>query len=563
MMHDLRQIDESSIITVTETTAEKLKRKELGTYYTPDDLARILTEWAIQKPTDTLLDPSYGGCAFLMAGLCTLKQQGRQKPGRQIFGVDIDPHAKSFLSDLLKDGARKDQFVEGNFLHANENTFQKRKFSCIVGNPPYINYHDITEKDAELARLIVDKFNLNVNKQASLWAYFLIHSLNFIEDGGRLAMILPCSILRANYSGKIREILSQHFQLVQFICIAERFFDKTQEQGVVLMCDGYQSQAQPPSANITISEVKIREDVRKVLSSITHTRKFLSSDNLYEGLISESTLDLLASLELREDVIKLGDWVNIRIGTVTGGNDYFIQSPSFWRQKGITPKFLSPVIRKPDQIQSILCNDEHIKSLIKKNEKVQLLSLSEKVTITPSLEIYLNAVPEKVRKAWQCRSREPRSSWYIIPNRENPPAFLQYMSPNWPRLIVNESGATCVNNIHRLNWHNDHPVTDWKRLAIGMYSSLAQLSAELVSRSYGGGVLKIEPSEAKKLTIPIIEIHDEAFFTEINYLIMQKKETEATSLVDNRLLQKQMGLSVDSINKIRSARDLLKKRRAG
>src|SRR2546430_10689129 len=40
-------------------------RKELGQFFTPESVARTLVSWAVQKPSDRLLDPSCGDGEFL------------------------------------------------------------------------------------------------------------------------------------------------------------------------------------------------------------------------------------------------------------------------------------------------------------------------------------------------------------------------------------------------------------------------------------------------------------------------------------------------------------------
>ena len=40
-------------------------RRLFGVYYTPDNLASVLVRWALADKPGPVLDPSYGGCAFL------------------------------------------------------------------------------------------------------------------------------------------------------------------------------------------------------------------------------------------------------------------------------------------------------------------------------------------------------------------------------------------------------------------------------------------------------------------------------------------------------------------
>ena len=52
--------------TFGEQPAVDIKRL-LGAYYTPDALANILAKWALVAERGTVLDPSFGRCAFLSA----------------------------------------------------------------------------------------------------------------------------------------------------------------------------------------------------------------------------------------------------------------------------------------------------------------------------------------------------------------------------------------------------------------------------------------------------------------------------------------------------------------
>src|SRR4051794_8129822 len=65
------------------------------------------------------------------------------------------------------------------------------------------------------------------------------------------------------------------------------------------------------------------------------------------------------------------------------------------------------------------------------------------------------------------------------------------------RLVVNASGTLCTNAVHRISWRQG----SLRGAAVSSWSSFFRLSAELYGRHYGGGVLKLEPSGAKRLPI--------------------------------------------------------------
>ena len=74
-------------------------------------------------------------------------------------------------------------------------------------------------------------------------------------------------------------------------------------------------------------------------------------------------------------------------------------------------------------------------------------------------------------------------------------------------------------------------------ISISLNSTFSQLSAEIEGRSYGSGVLKLEPSEAARIKIilpeNLVKEHVEATFCEVDRLLKQKKLAAATGLADS------------------------------
>ena len=64
-------------------------------------------------------------------------------------------------------------------------------------------------------------------------------------------------------------------------------------------------------------------------------------------------------------------------------------------------------------------------------------------------------------------------------------------------IVLNEAGATCTDTIHRLNCNGDPTL-----LITNTYTYLTGACAEIEGRSYGGGMLALEPTEAERLLVP-------------------------------------------------------------
>ena len=66
-------------------------RKARGAFFTPRPITRFIADWALRSPEDTVLEPSSGDAAFLVAAVDRLKSIGADRP--VVDGVEIHPHS--------------------------------------------------------------------------------------------------------------------------------------------------------------------------------------------------------------------------------------------------------------------------------------------------------------------------------------------------------------------------------------------------------------------------------------------------------------------------------------
>ena len=101
--------------------------------------------------------------------------------------------------------------------------------------------------------------------------------------------------------------------------------------------------------------------------------------------------------------------------------------------------------------------------------------------------------------AYKCRVRQP---WWQVPLVPPADLMLTYMNADTPRLSTNRVGVRHLNSVHGLYLRDEHRAVGRELLSLASLNTLTLLGAETVGRSYGGGMLKLEPREADHLPVP-------------------------------------------------------------
>jgi len=168
-----------------------------------------------------------------------------------------------------------------------------------------------------------------------------------------------------------------------------------------------------------------------------------------------------------------------------------------------------------------------------------------------------------VHKAYKCRVRSP---WWTVPRVAVPDAFFTYMNHDTPRIVTNRASVAYLNSVHGILFARERRQIGMDLLPIASLNSVTLLGAELVGRSYGGGILKLEPKEADRLPVPspqIIEAagHElRALRPQLAKELRQGKLLNVVARID-RVLRSHLQLSTATLTQIRAAREILFNRR--
>ena len=507
-----------------------------------------------------MLDPSFGGLVFLDAARRRLRTLGAadREISKQLFGVDVDDdaHAATALREELE--LPSDALLQGDFF-AFSPARDIPPCQAVVGNPPYIRYQGFNGTAAQ-AHELAAAAGVRLTRLASSWAPFLIHATAFITPGGRLAQVLPAELIHAQYAAGVLEYLRTSFREVSIAIFEERVFPGALKEVVLLFAD---DRADHPGGEVKV--VSARDLAGLDLNSLATDRVVdrgrtgpPNRSKLLSQLLPERTRRVYDRLSHRDDVPRLGGLASVDIGVVTGANDFFTLTVEDAAE--LAPMLMRPAISKAAQVAGArLSRDDHDRVLARGQRG--LLFVANHQTDKDALNT-ANAYLERGRSAgidqrYKCRVRDP---WWALPLPKAgvPDLLLTYCANRHPRLALNEATVLQTNTIHGVTLKNRDLAP---ALAAGFYNSLTLLSAELVGRSYGGGVLKLKPTEAENLLLPPIPSNLGYLLGQVDALVRSKNLADVLDLVDAIVLHAGLGLSLDEIEDLRAGAEQLRTRR--
>ena len=382
-------------------------------------------------------------------------------------------------------------------------------------------------------------------------------------------MVIPAEIGHAAYARPVLKYVVENFGRTTLLTFKERLFpDLSQDTLLLLAEDKTVKSKGSSSGKLFLADLESVADLShtRTAGNLTHAAEVgveaivSGRTTLASYWLSEEARSLYQKLSKSNLTKRLGDFAEVGIGYVTGANQFFHLSKAEAKKRKISPAYLTPAVYRGRALGGLHFSKRDWNKAEKVGEAGYLLDLANKKRLSTSVKTYVEAGERQgVDKAYKCRVRSP---WYAVPHVYQPEGFLTYMSGLRPLLVANGAKAVTPNSLHAVRLHAQSPFSA-RDLALLWHTSLTSLSVELEGHALGGGMLKLEPSEAKNVLVTHPE-RTEAFdklFCEVDSLLRQGCEQRARDLVDTLILEEQLGFQTSEVQVLRDAAQLLSERR--
>ena len=532
-----------------------------GGYYTPRPIADFLTNWTIQSSNSNILEPSCGDGVFIESAIERLQCLGLNVDcfANQISAVELDPKEAGKIvpklnqhlnlpGDLIK--------IEDFFTYAKNELIGKTQFDVVVGNPPFIRYQSFIDEYRKLAFEIMRDNGLNPNRLTNIWVPFLIASSSLLDQGGRLGMVIPAELFQVKYAGETRQYLTDHFSRIFIITFKKLVFPKIQQEVVLLLAEK-NGHAATTISTIEVSDVNelssldIENDPNIEAKEMMHT-----TDKWTYYFLNRDDIAFLLGIRDAYNVQLSGDHIDVDVGVVTGQNKFFVLPHSKVREKGLA-NHVQRIVTRSAHLSGINFDNADWEVNKGRDYPMYLFIPPERAYLQQSQAVrdYLDdGIGKEYNTGYKCRIRK---QWFIVPSVWVPDAFMLRQIHKYPKLIVNNADATCTDTIHRVRIIGH---LDRNQLAAGFLNSLTFAFAEVIGRSYGGGVLTFEPSECEILPLPTQGI-DRIDFDQICQLIRRNDIDGVLDITDRILLIEGLGMPEHDVRRLRNIWNLLSNRR--
>lgn len=511
------------------------EQKLRGAYYTPLKLAKKMVDFFKDDLSiKSILEPSCGDGVFVDA----LLESQFLSQHKRVTAIEIEKKEAEKLSEKLKDNSNID-VVNGDFFEFYHKHKDMDTYDLILGNPPYIRYQYLEEKQRSEMAEILTSHGMKANKLINTWVGFMVACVHMLSDNGKIAFVIPAEILQVAYAEDLRLFLSNKLSKITLLTFEELVFPGIEQEVVVFIGEKGDSEK-----GIKIVELNNLEDLENLniyengFQKLNHVHEKWTK---YFTTIQEN--QLISDLKRDNKFQTLSETGIINVGITTGNNKYFSVNKKIVEKYDLTD-VVRPLIGRSSHAHSVYFKEEDWKENVDQGKSAYLIDFPDTL-----LEKYSRGQKDYIEfgekngenTGYKCKIRE---KWYQIPSVWVPDAFFLRRNNLYPKFVLNCCAAVSTDTMHRIKFKEG---IEPERIILSYYNSISFAFTEICGRSYGGGVLEILPGEVGKVLVPVLDCVPLEKVREVLHQVDQivrngENIEKALDIVDNGILKEYLGI---------------------
>jgi adenine-specific DNA methylase len=510
--------------------------KVRGGYYTPVSVARFLARW-VREAGPRIVEPSCGDGRIL----------------RELAAVSKQAHGVELVAgEAAKSRTFAPVDAANLFTWLAENA--ATDWDGVAGNPPYIRFGNWASEQREPALELMRREGLRPSRLTNAWVPFVVASTVMVRDGGRVGLVLPAELLQVGYAAPLREFLLTRYREITLITFARLVFDGILQE-VVLFC-GVVGAGPARIRTVNLTDAGALDGADLNVDSAPALRH--EKEKWTKYFLDPAAIELLRILKGSDTVTRLGAIADVDVGIVTGRNSFFTFTDAQADELGLRG-YCVPLVSRSSQLSGLVYDTDCRASDIASGHRTWLLDAPAEPA-DPALTAHIDAGEAAgVHRGYKCAIRTP---WWRTPSLWVPDLFLLRQIHLVPRLTVNAAAATSTDTVHRVRLLGPpEGRADPTAFAAVFHNSATFAFAEIMGRSYGGGILELEPREAEQLPIPDPSRAGAELAADVDLLLKANEIEKALDTVDRQVLIDGLGWSPDVVAQCRAAWHTLRDRR--
>ncbi|OUN05479.1 hypothetical protein B5G43_12935 [Flavonifractor sp. An92] len=220
---------------VFEALVDDCEKRENGVVFTPCYIVEYILENTLNEQLaedSVIIDPACGSGAFLVLAAekltLRLNKSVAETVSQNIFGIDLSEdnvrRTKELLTLLVLSYGESADSLCFNIKVADslkENWFElfgKKTFHFVIGNPPYVNTHDMSK---DTISYLKKNYRTTQKGTFNIFYAFIEQSMKFLSPNGMLGFIIPNNYLTITAAEDLRKYLVENKYLSKIIDFGE------------------------------------------------------------------------------------------------------------------------------------------------------------------------------------------------------------------------------------------------------------------------------------------------------------------------------------------------------